>query len=164
MGAGYHGGFGTTNGFRMAYKIGFLSNGYKEYTRNEIFDYLKGVTTISTKIITEIEEGTIGINVIGDELFNRYFTGGYKCAGMQVSNQIYIKRSATDFYSTIVHEGNHALEYINHIPQKDISSKSGEKRAFLAEHNFQKAKKIRIQFKSEKEIEDFIDKNYQDEV
>jgi hypothetical protein len=83
---------------------------------------------------------------------------------MQVGNQIYIKRSATDFYSTIVHEGNHAIEYINHIPQKDISSKSGEKRAFLAEHNFQKAKKIRIQFKSEKEIEDFIDKNYQDEV
>lgn len=160
MGAGYHGGFGLTNGFQMAYKIGYLSNGYKEYSRNEIVDYLTGVTDVSTKVTEEIRNGNIGINIIGDELFNRYFTEGYKCVGVQVGNQIYIKRSATDFYSTIVHEGNHALEYINHIPQKNISSKAGEKRAFLAEHDFQVAKKIKIQFKSEKEIEDYIDKNY----
>ena len=164
MGGGYHGGVGNTYGanYHSGRAFRFLSQqrNKNSITRDDIITGLSGVTEISTSIAKHIEQGDIKINVISDSLFNRYITDGHLFDGVQMGNQIYIKNSSMNVLSVIVHEGNHALDVLKGMSQKTVASREGEYRSFMAEHNFQKAKGMKLEFSSEEEIKKHIRRNY----
>ena len=73
MGAGYHGGFGVTKGSAKIYKDGYQKSQNKEYTREQLIDFLDGKTAQSSVIADKIRKGEIKLSVLGDELFERAF-------------------------------------------------------------------------------------------
>ena len=164
MGGGYHGGFGKTYGtsYHMdrAFRLLSQRETINNLTREDIIKELSGVTETSSLVAKHIEQGDIKINIISDALFNRYITDGHSYSGVQIGNQIYIKNSAKNVLSVIVHEGNHALDVLSGMNQQSVSSREGELRSFVAEHNFQKAKGMKTEFTSVEEIKKYIIKNY----
>lgn len=160
MGAGFHGGFGKTSGAIMAFKIDKPGGLYKNYTKEILLDYINGVTHESSDIVELIKNGKIKLSVLGDELFNKYLGVGKNVVGVADANKIYIRSSAANIYSTLVHEGIHAMDSINRIDSASIKSSKGEFKAYLAEHNFQKAKGLKLDFNNETEIKVHIALNY----
>lgn len=79
---------------------------------------------------------------------------------MQVGNQIYMRRSSASIYSDVVHEGTHAIDFINNIPQSEISSWPGEIRAYSAERLFQIESCMPVQFATENDMLIHIWSNY----
>ncbi len=158
MGAGYHGGFGATQG--SAYKKTFStssSNSSKSISKKDIIDALTGVTEMSTQIAQYIAQKKIGVNILGDSLFESMIDkdNGKEpndVVGFQRGNQIYVRRSAVNGFGIFVHEGTHAYEYRNQISPKEISSHKGELRAFINEHDYQVKKGERVEFKNHDEI------------
>lgn len=57
----------------------------------------------------------IKINVLGDELFESYLGVSSGTTVVQVGNQIYMRRLSASIYSDVVHEGTHAMDFINNI-------------------------------------------------
>ena len=57
----------------------------------------------------------IKINVLGDELFESYLGVSSDTTVVQVGNQIYMRRLSASIYSDVVHEGTHAMDFINNI-------------------------------------------------
>lgn len=70
-----------------------------------------------------------------------------------------VKNSNT-IHSDIVHEGTHAVDYLSGLSYDKISSWNGEIKAFTAEHHFQKASGLKLQFDSENEIKIHVMNNY----
>ena len=63
-------------------------------------------------------------------------------------------------HSDNVHEGTHAMDYINGVPYEKTSSWDGEIKAYTAEHHFQKAAGLPVQFANENEIKVHVGSNY----
>lgn len=80
---------------------------------------------------------------------------------MQVGKQIYVRMSSLYLLSDIVHEGTHAIDFINGVPQSVISSWPGEIRAYSAERAFQLKIGLPLQFKSEEDMMIHIWSNYE---
>lgn len=167
MGAGYHGGFGSTKG--SAYKKTSSKKSEIRATINvrkkDIINALNGVTEMSSLIAQSIANKSIGVNILGDELFEKLLRKGdvkdtKRIKGLQIKRQMYIRRSAIDGFGIFVHEGTHAYEAYKKIPQKDISSHSGEYRAYVNEHDFQVKKGERVEFIDYDEIRIHIKLNY----
>ena len=121
---------------------------------------MDGVTDSSTLIANAIQDGKIKINVLGDELFESYLGASSDITARQVGNQIYMRRSSVSIYSDVVHEGTHAMDFINNIPQREISSWAGEIRAYSAERLFQIESGMPVQFATENDMLIHIWSNY----
>ena len=162
MGAGYHGGFGKTHGsgIKVSYKLGPKGEGYKNYTREDLVNYIDGVTEESTAIAKGIRNGTVKVNVLGDRLFEEYLGASPDTVAMAIGNQIYLRNSSINIYSDMVHEGTHAMDYIHGIKESVTSSWVGETRAYSAERKFQIAKGGHIDFANENDMMVHIWKNY----
>ena len=162
MGAGYHGGFGATHGSGMnvSYKLGSRGDSYKNYTREDLVNYIDGVTEESTAIAKGIRNGNIRVNVLGDRLFEEYLGASADTVAMAVGNQIYLRNSSINIYSDMVHEGTHAMDYIKGIKECVISSWTGETRAYSAERRFQMAKGGHVDFANEDDMMVHIWTNY----
>ncbi|MBO7453744.1 MAG: hypothetical protein J6U54_25710 [Clostridiales bacterium] len=167
MGTGFHGGFGATK--ERAYKKSALvpdsSKLLKNIRKEDIIKALFGVTDMSTKIAQSIINNEIGINILGDELFDlipdkRDPDELKGIPGIQKGRQVYIRRSALTGYSVFVHEGTHAYEFSRNIPQAHISSHQGEYRAYLNEHEYQIKKGEVVEFKDSDDILVHILLNY----
>ena len=91
MGAGYHGNFGKTYGsdVKVFYKLGSKGESYKNYTKDDLINYIDGITEESTMIATGIKNGSIKVNVLGDKLFENYLGTSSNTVAMAVGNQIY---------------------------------------------------------------------------
>ena len=132
MGAGIHGGFGSTMGSAK------LNNGYstslenKSITKEQLIDFLDGKTTQSSQIADGIRKGNIKISVLGDELFDRYFGVDRDVLGLAYGNKIYLRRSSSSLFSDLVHEGTHSLDFLAGIPESKISGWEGEIKAYTA--------------------------------
>lgn len=165
MGAGYHGGFGATKG--SALKI-LPSSGSSptikvNVSKHDIINALKGVTDMSTLIAENIENKNIGVNILGDRLFDAVLgktDNPEKVNGFQMGRNVYIRRSSITGYSIFVHEGTHALDSINGISQNQIGSHHGEYKAFVNEHDYQVKKGEKLDFKDYDEILVHIKINY----
>ena len=59
-----------------------------------------------------------------------------------------------------VHEGVHAYESYKKIPQSEISSRKGERRAYWHEHEFQVKKGEYVEYKDYGEICVHVNLNY----
>lgn len=162
MGAGYHGGFGSTSGSKKSFKIGYIEKNTKHYTKDELIESINGITDISTTIAKMIKTHDIKLSVLGDSLFDRYLDTNPKVLGLAVENKIYLRASAANIISNLVHEGTHAIDSINNISSNIIRSWKGEYKAYMAEHNFQKAKGLALEFENEDEIMVHIALNYKE--
>ncbi len=167
MGAGYHGGFGATRGRALSISSS-KSNApviTKVIRKQDIIDALTGVTEMSTTVANSIAANQIGVNILGDELFESMLDRNKvkdpkTVKGFQDGRQMYIRRSAIRGYSIFVHEGVHAYENYKKIPQSEISSRQGEKRAYWHEHVFQVKKGEHVEYKDYDEILVHVNLNY----
>lgn len=162
MGAGYHGNFGKTYGsdVKVFYKLGSKGESYKNYTKDDLINYIDGITEESTIIATGIKNGSIKVNVLGDKLFENYLGASSNTVAMTVGNQIYLRNSSISIYSDMVHEGTHALDYVRGIEEHVILSWTGEMKAYSAERKFQIAKGDHVDFLDENDMLVHIWKNY----
>lgn len=167
MGTGYHGGFGATRG--SAYKKSSSDSSIPAITRvirkQDIIDALMGVTEMSTTVAKSIAAKQIGINILGDELFDSTLDlnkvkDPKEVKGYQDGVQTYIRRSAIKGFSVFLHEGVHAYEFYNRIPQAEISSRKGERRAYWHEHEYQVKKGEHIEYRDLDEIIVHVNLNY----
>lgn len=163
MGAGYHGGFGATRG--SAYKKETNSNHTQSVTislrKSDIINALMGVTEASSIVAELIKDKKIGVNILGDELFEATLDKNIDAksiSGYQERNQIRLRRSALKGYSNFVHEGTHAYDYLQ--GKITPSSLKGELRAYSNEHEYQIKKGEHIDFKDSDEILVHIKLNY----
>lgn len=152
MGAGYHGGFGATAGKVMNRGEGHSESRQFDYTREQLIQSILGVTPQATSVAEGIKEHRIHMSVLGDELFERYHGVGHDVLGIAVGDKIYVRRSSVSLVSEIIHEGTHALEYEAGVSQDIIRTREGELRAYKAEHQFQKAAGMPLDFANEDEI------------
>ena len=165
MGAGYHGGFGATQG--SALKI-LPSSGSTpaikiNVRKQDIIDALRGVTDMSTLIAENIENKNIGVNILGYRLFEAAYGKSEDIGsinGFQRGRNIYIRKSSITGYSVFVHEGTHAMDFVNGVAEKLIGSHQGEFKAFVHEHDYQIKKGEKVEFKNKDEILVHIKINY----
>ncbi|MBU5473134.1 pre-toxin TG domain-containing protein [Roseburia sp. MSJ-14] len=143
-----------------ASKIGSINEIKQSFTREDIITSLDGVTNKSTEIANAIRNKDIGINVLGDELFEKYLGCSSDTVAMQVGEQIYVRSSSVSLFSDIVHEGTHAIDYYNGIDENIIASWTGETTAYNAERLFQIESGMSVQFESEEDMMVHIWSNY----
>lgn len=148
------------SGSNSAYKFGNNIPTSQSLTRQDIINSLNGVTDSSTLIANAIQDGKIKINVLGDELFESYLGVSSGTTAVQVGNQIYMRSSSASIYSDVVHEGTHAMDFINNISQNEISSWPGEIRAYSAERLFQIESGMPVEFATENDMLIHIWSNY----
>ena len=116
--------------------------------------------TQSSAIANKIRKGEIKLSVLGDELFERAFGVNGDVVGIAIDNKIYLRRNSGTIHSDMVHEGTHAMDFLKGVPYEQISSWEGEIRAYTAEHHFQKASGLAVQFTDEEEIKVHVWSNY----
>lgn len=135
--------------------IGNNTNKIKNITKTDIINSIDGVTETSTQIADQIRKKKIGINILSDEMFNKYTGSDSLTRACQIKNQIYLRKNdpASEIFSNVVHEGTHALDFCANIPQAVISSWTGEERAYTEERLFQIAAGLPIEFKT---VEDMM--------
>lgn len=78
---------------------------------------------------------------------------------MQIGDQIYIRRSSAHLFTDVVHEGKHALDFLNGIVKK-FTTWDLEFRAYFAEWEFQNKLGLPLDFESIKDIWFHIWENY----
>ena len=144
----------------FASKIGSVKEIKQSFTREDIINFLDGVTEKSTEIANAIQNKDIGINVLGDELFENYLGCSSDTIAMQIGEQIYVRSSSDSLLSDIVHEGTHAMDYYNGIDENIIASWTGEITAYNAERLFQIEAGMPVQFESEEDMMVHIWSNY----
>ncbi len=137
---------GTERGNSIASKVGEGNDGSHNVTRDDIIEALNGTTDKSTEIAGAIQDGRIGINVLGDELFESYLGVSPNTVAAELNGQIYLRRSSQSLYSDVVHEGTHALDYLSGVDERTIGSWTGEIRAYMAEREFQIKSGMTVQF------------------
>ena len=107
------------------------------------------------------------MNVVGDELFKRYYTKRHKeirgtapkniPQAFAIRNSIYVRQTSNNILGDLVHEGTHARDYNNRffgsVWQK-------EKRAFWYERQFQTASGSHVDFPNTNDMLYFIYRNY----
>ena len=153
-------GAASESGSNSASKIGNTHQTLQNLNRDGIINSLDGVTDKSTEIANALKNRDIGINVLGDELFESYLGCSSDIVAMQVGDQIYVRSSSSSILSDVVHEGAHALDYLNGIDEGIISSWTGEMTAYSAERLFQIESGMSVQFASEEEMLVHIWSNY----
>ncbi len=127
---------------------GYAEEKARNITRDDILRKLDGITDKSTEIVKYIRDKDIGINILGDQLFENYLGVPSSTLGVQVSKQIYIRRSSPSLISDIVHEGTHAIDFRDGISQEVISSWTGEIKAYTEERFFQIASGLKVDFEN----------------
>jgi len=132
-------------------------------TKASIIADLSTGTTQSRRIAQAMEEGKIGVNILGDEMFEKAyrFRGGTGSAAVvdafAYGRQIYLRQSSADIFRDAVHEGTHALDYISGF-QGTVAQ--WEKRAYFFERQFQLYKGRSTEFKTLNDILKHIKRAY----
>jgi RHS repeat-associated protein len=111
-------------------------------SKDELLRFLEGRTLHSQMMVDSIREGNVGINLIGDTLFEKYYklNGGQgnplSVQGFTIRNMIYLRRDRASVAAAAAHEGSHALDSLYHVPSELIAD---EMRAFQHQIDFQRA-------------------------
>lgn len=147
-------------GKQSAFKIGNNDKLAQNLTKEDIIDVLDNGTIKSKEVATGLRNGDIKLNVLGNELFESYLGCSTDTVAMQVGNQIYVRSSSASIFSDVVHEGIHAIDFLNGVDETIISSWIGETSAYEAEREFQLLKGFETQFISEEDMMVHIWSNY----
>ena len=150
----------VNSGSVSASKIGNTNQVEQNFTREDIISSLDGVTDKSAEIANALKNKEIGLNVLGDELIERYYGYDLDTVAFQEGKQIYVRSSSSSLISDVVHEGTHAIDFSQDISQKIISSRAGEYKAYSAERLFQIEAGMPVDFMSEDDMLVHIWSNY----
>jgi RHS repeat-associated protein len=117
-----------------------LSCKAKSLTRDSLIDGLLGKTQQGNRVAKGIKSGNISTNVLSDEMFEKAFKlkGGRGTApqAFAYGEQIFVRKNSSNLLSDTLHEGTHALDYLNDFNGNVYQL---EKRAYFYERQFQKA-------------------------
>ena len=119
------------------YSVGHLAQGNNTFTRDEILELIEGKTRQATKIARAIRNKKIELNFLGDKWFEEYLGVDNSVKGVAIDNKIYLRKNSNQLLSDIIHEGTHALDYINKFGFNGLSQWAWEKRAYFYERQFQ---------------------------
>lgn len=72
---------------------------------------MRNTTSKADGVADLLAEGKVGLNFLGDDLFHLIGHAGDNAVYNPLSRQIYLRRSDANLFSTIVHEGTHALDH-----------------------------------------------------
>ena len=124
-------------------------------TKDDILNFIDGVTEKSTEIAGKIREKKIGISILSDELFEKWTGMDSLTTALQVHDQIYLRRNSNpaSLFSSVVHEGTHVLDYLDDMPEDMIGRWPGEIRAYTEERLFQIAAGLPVDFET---LEDML--------
>jgi hypothetical protein len=151
-----------------ANKLGNLprsSNGLSNANGRDIAKALDGVTTQSTKIAQAINSGEMRVSVLGDELFERMLGAGPETVASAIEDRIFLRRSSASILTDTVHEGTHALDYINDFGRKAPKRRwSWEKRAFYYERQYQITTGQKPEISTPNDLLDHISNNYENDI
>jgi len=143
------------------------SDGLSNLNGRDIAQAIDGHTLQSTRIAEAIKSGDIKVSVLGDELFERAIlskSDPIDTVAMAYGNKIYLRRSSTNILTDTVHEGTHALDYVNGFGLNSPKSVwQWEKRAFFYEHQFQKSAGMTPDFATPRDMMFHIWRNYKNE-
>jgi RHS repeat-associated protein len=109
-----------------------------------------------------IRDGSVKVNLLGDELFEKAFNKYTKgnpagTQGFTIDNNIYLRAERSSVASTAVHEGSHVSDFFTDLGG---TGHEQEVRAFVHQVNFQKAIGEQPLFRSLSEIENYVRKIY----
>jgi hypothetical protein len=130
-------------------------------SRDTLINALSGATNQSARIAEAYVNGDIGMNILGDDLFEKVYMNyggeGEAPAAFAVGTQTYMRASSTSILSDTVHEATHALDNLDEL---DLGTFDSEMRAYSAEYDFQRAIGVTPDFSSKSAIAKFIQKHY----
>lgn len=113
----------------------------EKLTREAVAEVLGQTTLQGGKIADGIRKGAVKMNLLGKELYEKTlkkFGIDPKVESVQAlayKDQIYVQRDNAEVFRDIVHEGTHALDYLDDYQG---SVYQWERRAFYFEQQFQK--------------------------
>ena len=156
--------FSRTKGAGLkAQKKGASTVAFSKHDKTSLIKEIEGKTEIATKIAEELKNGNIGLNILSDHLFEAYLGAEPNVIAEQVGKHIYLRKSSASIVSDLVHEGNHAYEFISGVNPREILTWPGEIRAYKAEREFQIKTKRRVDFPNEDDLLVHVWKNYDKE-
>jgi hypothetical protein len=129
----------------------------------DIIEDLSTGTSQSKRIAQAMQRGDIGVNILGDEMFEkayRYREGGddvEDVVAFAYGRRVYFRKGSSSIFSDAVHEGTHALDDLNNLRW---DAHLWEKRAYFYEYTFQLWKGRPREFGNLVEILDHIKKYY----
>ena len=106
------------------------------------------MTETSTLIVEQIQKKEIGINILSDEWFEKSTGQPSSTTACHIKGQIYLRRTSPSILSDVVHEGTHALDFLNGVPEEIRGSWIGETKAYTEERLFQIAAGLPIEFET----------------
>jgi RHS repeat-associated protein len=136
-----------------------IADAAKTLEKVDIIKDLASGTSQSKRIAEAMRNGDIGVNILGDELFEnayRYFGGKgnpKNVAAFARAEQTYLRKTSTNIFRDAVHEGTHALDYLQGIV-------ATEKRAYYFERSFQIFKNRLSEFDDLRDILRHIERWY----
>ena len=116
-----------------------------------------GTTTQAIRIAEAIEAERLGVNILGEQMFQsafkKYGGTGALPASFAYNNQLYIRSTSMNYLSQIVHEGTHGLQFFARHPgvfsnATQAQVRSAEIGAYFFERQFQMSTGTRVDFPS----------------
>lgn len=111
-----------------------------------------------------MKDGKIKVNLLGDELYNKYYDPNKVAHCEFASNgeiNLYLRRNSATLFEDAVHEGVHGMDMYNKFGTNPLlTTKTWEFRAYQAEGDFQRAIGKTVQYPTGQSIMNHITDNY----
>lgn len=132
-------------------------------TKTDIINEINGVTGKSTDVAQMIQQGKLKVNLLGDELYTRYY--GDRIAHCEFASNgelnLYLRRNSASLLEDVVHEGTHGIDMYNKFGSNPLlTTRTWEFRAYQAEGEFQRAIGKTVQYPTGQSIMNHITNNY----
>jgi len=119
---------------------------------------MSGTTLQADRVVSKIRSGDIGVNILGDDLFDRFLGTDLAVAR---GPQIYLRQSSANIFSESVHEGTHALDFLNRYGFGGTKSVwQWENRAWFYERQFQLSTGSPVDFPNFEDMMQHIQNSY----
>ncbi|MCA8940563.1 MAG: hypothetical protein KDB07_12175, partial [Planctomycetes bacterium] len=112
-------------------------------SREQVIGALQGKTAEASRVASALQDNTIGLFVLEDSLFERSLRGLgdspddiARTMGYSIENRMYVRASDADGVATALHEGVHALDWLDGMDLTNRSRRFLESRAHVAEEEF----------------------------
>jgi hypothetical protein len=143
---------------------------FSTLSKEAIIAELLAGTQQAQRIAEGLDRGRIGLNVLNEEMFVKAYEYYYRkqyghdplyitADAFAWNNKIFVANDSDDILGRIVHEGTHALDYLNGNVQK-MTTHQLEKRAWFQERMFQLWMDQPTQFSTIDEMIQFIKQYY----
>ena len=131
--------YGAPTSIRSS-SLGSVNSGVGIGSKQELIQGLRGTTAQAERIADAIENGSLKVSLLGDDLYNQMIRGQVGERASAIGNQIYLRKGASSVLSDAVHEGTHALDNISGFgfaQGQPALRYSIENRAYWYERQFQ---------------------------